>query len=643
MLMVAFGCFNNLYALNEEIHEYVFPEIGPEINLKGGYNFIDLKGPARVEEYEYLHYSPYLAGEGVYFSYPHRFNIDLEFKNKKDYYGDLSYSYKDLIFFRSLSRSIFHNLENYKPLVFDVVTAVPSTDIRDTGEVYGVRSGIYSFFLRFKAPDYPFHVYFDGRITDKEGIGQQIGLLGSGYFNDFLVSTRKRAIDWKLEEVVAGTNSHIGPFEIDLSHGESRFNVNGDKILYDSFSAAGFPSFSLRESGIYSHHLFPDVKGSSNTIKLHTSYTGGLVASVTLSNIKKENRDSGAKADYLIGSGEIMWMPLPKIAFFIKFRHREKDADIPSTVSIFDLSNPSNSYTYLVKEAISSTSDMISGIVRYRPVNGLTIRAEYTFEDLRRDFAELWRLPASTKKNNLSISADMRIYRTMKIKMRYTHKETDNPSYNYEPERSDEGRFSIAWSPILRINTFLSYIVSREKRDDIYFTHENSSGGREVEKNRIMGNLTFQISDNLSLTTSYSYINNRTVQDISVITMPLYTPKIDPMVPYRDWARNYGIDINYEPESNVTLSGGVSHTVSRGIFYPSLTNLTEPEAVSNLSELKIRETVYSMNGEYRIRGGISIGIKYRYTSLKDLIDNPNDDISNGRAHLILISLTKKLK
>lgn len=644
MNLSVFVCLDVLYAQDEEVHEYLFPEIGPRVSLTTGYSLIDLKGPARADEYEYLHYSPYLSGESVYFFFPHRLNLDLEFKNKKDYYGDLSYSFKDLIFFRSISRSIFHNLENLTPFAIDLMTGLPSTDIRDSGEAYGIRTGIHNLYLRFKAPDYPFHIYLSGRIVDREGIRQQTGLSGSGYFNNVLLSTRKRDIDWRFDEIILGTNSHLGPLEVDFSHGESRFDVRGDEIFYDRFTSSGFPPQTLRNEGIFPHNLIPEIKGSSNTIKFHSSYTGGIVASATLSRIEKENKESGAKVDYFVGSGEVMWMPVPRLAFFIKYRHRERDMDIPSSASITDISNPTNSYSYVLKDAISSTSDALSGIVRYRPVNGLTLRAEYTFDEIKRDFADLWGLPQSTEKGNLTLSADMRVHRTVSIKARYSHKETDNPAYNYEPERADEGRISLTWIPLHRVNLFLGYDISREKRDDIYFRNTNSSGRRDVKKDRITGNFTLLIIDNLSMTASYYYIHNRTIQDITIReSTPPYGPLKDTMVPYKDLARSYGIDMTYEPKNHITVSGGVNYTLSRGIFYPSITELTETQSISDLTELRVNEIVYNLNGEYRLKNGISLGLKYRYTTVRDVIDNPNDDLSDGRAHIILLTLTKKWK
>lgn len=633
---------SKLFAQDEDVpNKYLFPVIGPNVNLNAGYNFVDLKGSSRAEEYEYLHYSPYLGGEGIYFYFPHRLNIDVELKNRRDYYNDMSYSYKDLIFFRSVSRSIFHALDNIMPVAFNVMTGALSTDIRDAGEVYGIRSGIHSLFLRLKAPDYPFHIYIDNRIVDKEGIRQQTGLLGSGYFNDLLVSSRKRKIDWRYNEITVGTNSHLGPVEIDLSHGESRFNVKGDNVDFDPYSPSGFGSSLLRESGIYPHNLIPEIKGFSNTVKFHTSYTGSIVASATLTKMEKENKESGAQADYLVGSGEVMWMPMPRLTFYVKYRHREKDMDVPSTVTISDISNPIKSYTYILKDAISSKSDKISGIIRYRPIKGLNIRAEYTFEDLRRDFATLWGLPSSTKRGNISISADMMVHRTVNIKTCYSHKETDKRAYNYEPDSADEARFSLTWVPFQRINTFISYSISRENRKDLYFTNTFSTGERDVKKDRIMGNLTFLILSNLSFTASYSYIHNRTAQDITTLigTYPFNLLR-DSMVPYKDLARNYGIDINYEPKTNITVSGGIIHTISRGIFYTSLQEISN---IPGLSELKARETVYSFNGEYRLKDNIGLGLKYRYTALKDIINNPNDDINNGRAQIILLTITRKWK
>ncbi len=640
-VLFASGFFEKLYAQDEEVQEYLFPEIGPDINLKLGYSLIHFNGPVRVEEYEYLKNSPYLGGEIVYFYFPHRLNIDVELKNRKDYYGDLSYSFKDLFFFRTISRSIFHNLENIAPSSFDLLTGLPSTDIRDTGEVYGIRSGVHSLFLRLKYPDYPLHVYVDGRIIDKEGYRQQPGLLGSGYFNNIIVGTRKREIDWRLNEVIIGTNSHLGPVEIDLSHGESRFNVRGDNVLYDRFTSAGFYPYILRDEGVFPHNLIPEIKGSSNTIKIHSSYTGGIVASASLSKLERENKDSGAKVKYLIGAGEVMWMPLTKLSFFIKYRHRERDIENPDVYSVTDISDPRHSHTYLVKEAISSTTETITGIVRYRPIKGLTLSAEYNYEDMRRDFADLWELPSSTRKGTLTVAADIRLHRTVSIKARYIHRDIDNPSYSYEPNNADEGKISLTWTPHYRINAFLGYAISEEKRDDIYFRNTNSKVERGVKKDRVTGNITFLIFDNLSLTTGYSYIHNRTMQDITMETLTHpYNHLKDSMVPYKDLAKNYSIDINFEPAKRITFSSGVNYTISRAIFYPSINEFSE---IPEMSQLKARETIYSFNGEYRFRDGLSFCLRYRYTSLNDVIDNPYDDVSDGNAHIILLTLTKKWK
>ncbi|MDH4233034.1 MAG: hypothetical protein OEW04_13520, partial [Nitrospirota bacterium] len=58
-------------------------------------------------------------------------------------------------------------------------------------------------------------------------------------------------------------------------------------------------------------------------------------------------------------------------------------------------------------------------------------------------------------------------------------------------------------------------------------------------------------------------------------------------------------------------------------------------------ELKIRETTYSATGEYQFKGGYSAGVRYRYTTFRDLQDNQYDDVNDGRANIILLTVSKK--
>jgi hypothetical protein len=105
--------------------------------------------------------------------------------------------------------------------------------------------------------------------------------------------------------------------------------------------------------------------------------------------------------------------------------------------------------------------------------------------------------------------------------------------------------------------------------------------------------------------------------------------------------RNVSFDLQYLLSKHVTLSAGVSNTDSNGKFHPSDPNLLIPVSVASFSELEMRETIYSVGGEFDLKGGFMIGTHYKYARLKDVADNPYDDIQNGEAHIVMLSLTKR--
>lgn len=619
---------------------YTFPTIKPEASLFLGYRLAGFSGSPRADQYEYLKDWVPFGGELRLFSYPHRLHLDIDVKNHKDYFGDMSYSYKDLILFRGIDRTVWHNLVNIPLIDLDSATPSPGVDVRDSGTEYGTKTSINNAFLRFKMPDFPLHIYLDGSYIDKSGSMQQRFLGGSGYFNNIVRVSEQRDVNWVTKGLLIGANSHLGPIEADFSHGERKFDSSGTQVFQDFYTNSG-----VRPAGVYEHNLIPDIKNSSNTLKLHTSYTGRIVASATLSQADYKNEGNGAKTDYFIGSGDFTWMLLPKLTFYVKYRYKDTDTDNPGSVTIADLSNPLQTFTYPVKAALSSTTNTVSGTVRYLPVKGVTLRAEYAFRDINRDNADLWGLPDSTQSNTVKITADTRILKGLTFKAQYTYLQIDNPAYNTEPNDSNSGRFALSWVPIPQVNTYVSYTFAREKRDNVSFveadgTISTTANNRDVTKDIFMGSATFLILKELSLTGSYAYMHNKTQQDIEYHDLA-GIPQTDPSVADKETAQTFAVDLNYMPKDNINLQAGVSYTYSKGQFYPRSEDLLEPVSVASFSTLKERETVYTLSGEYRFKNGFGLELRYQYSDLDDVQDNPYDDVQNGNSHIFMVFLSKR--
>jgi predicted porin len=616
------------YETEEEITaEYVYeevkiPKIEPAVKLKAGYGIVDEEGSGKAGEFNYLHSSLMGSFKLTAYPLPHRIELEYEGLNLKDFYSDIAYAYKDIFLSRLISTGLYHNLDHY---IYPASGGGITYNDENPEAEYGVSVNMHSLFLRFKTPDFPFHLYLDGRLYDKEGSKQQRFL--SGYFGNINMVSETRDIDFNSKEFTIGTNSHLGPIEIDLSHYERKFDVNGDSVLYDYFPAA-----AGRAEDTYPHNLIPEIRESSNTIKIHTSYTGQIVASATLNKGERKNEYSDAKVDYLNAVGELTWMPQHNIAVFLKYRHFDHDIDNPDTVSISGLTDPLNhTYTYAVRPSLSTERDVLSTTLRYRPMNNLTLRAEYSWEEIDRENSDEWNLPDKTNKNTFMLSATAKPLKKLNLKAMYTYKEIDDPAYNYEPDTSNQLRLTATWNTTPELTLFGTYRLAREK----------GNNERSADRDMIMGNVTYMILKDLSLTTGYAYFRNKVKQDIRYTEMAMGPPPVissieDRGVPYKDTANNFYIALGYIKE-RFNLNGHIGYTISEGEFSPNSTEALQPDSIASFSELKVYETEVSIWGEYEVAKSWWAGLRYEYNDFDDRIDDSYD----GKAHMTFITISKR--
>ena len=331
------------------------------------------------------------------------------------------------------------------------------------------------------------------------------------------------------------------------------------------------------------------------------------------------------------------------LTFFAKYRHKKTDVDNPDILPTGYLGY--SAYTSPItdiKPSISSTVDMLSGTVRYRPIKRLTLNAEYIHERTDRDNSDEWKVSKVTVRDAVSLSVSTRIIEKMNLRAKYTHQEVDAPAYNIQPNSSDEGKVSLSWSPLKWATGILSYSITKEKREDIYYIDLMGSQipaeNREGLRNRLLGSITFIVSNNLSITPSYAYMRNKIAQDLvydNTLSDPGY--HTDSNVLYKDEAHVYAVNLNYLPGKNINLNADVSHIESKGKFSPGgiISTVTSPS--ESEANAKIRETSYTVKADYEIIKGWGVGIKYNYLNYNDLLSDSND----GTLHTILATISKR--
>jgi hypothetical protein len=282
----------------------------------------------------------------------------------------------------------------------------------------------------------------------------------------------------------------------------------------------------------------------------------------------------------------------------------------------------------------------VSGTARYRPLRGLTLKAGYRFRDIDRREAGAWGLPDSSQEHRAHVSARATIASSIQASAEYIFRGIDDPALNIDPDSSHEGRFSINWLPMSRLSMLVSYDLARESRDDLHFADTEEANDRDVRRHFVLGSITYQVLDALSFTASAAYAHYRIAQDIEYHD-EVGTPHVDPGVPYRTRAQSYSLDVHYAPHARITLAGGVQHTIGQSSFSPDVPALLAPESISSFSKMKTKETGYSASCQLDLAKGFSSRLRYRHTKFDDDLGNPYDDAFDGKAHFLLITLSKE--
>ena len=621
---------------SEGDQEYKFPEIKPEVNLSLGYRFSGNSGLDRAFEYEDSKNFPAFSLDYVDFHYPHRTHFDTEFKTENDYMMDLRYAYKSTLNARLFRNAIYHNLEDIELIDLDSSISPPGIIINDENDKFWVRSGINQLNLKLKKADYPTtHAYINAFQFQQKGSRQQRSMAGSGYFNNIQRLSRTRNTDQITAKYEIGANSHLGPVEVDFSHVEKRFDVYNDDKLYDSYTAT-----ASRPAGIFPHNQLSELKSSSNKFRIHTNYAGRLVATASFAMKERENRASGASEDIFIGEGAVRWMPLLRLSLFLNYSHTDIDPDNPATASITDSTGSTTTYSTPVKPSVATTTDTIALTAKYRPESFLTLKAKYLYKHITRENTELWNLRDSSRKNVFTFTSDAKIKKGLTVKAIYRNKSVDKPSYNSEPYFSNKGSVTVTWLPSPGINLFLDVSAERGERTELDYAETAEARERDIKTDSLQGSGTFQVLNNLSLSTSYAYFRYKVKQDIVYEDLG-GIEVVDSGVPYTDSAHVFSVSLNYMPVDKLHLLGQITHTRTEGEFEPKSTNLTDPISIASFSKHELTHTVYHVTGDYNFAKGLSCSIDMKYMDVDDVLDNIHNSDEDADAYLILLRVIKK--
>jgi hypothetical protein len=600
-----------------------------------GYRSIDQDGnPAHAGEYDYLKSSAVGALDMEWDPLPHRFVLESYYLNNKDYFAEGDYAFKDIVEFSGSMRGLFHNLDHFILGPDDPTTPSPSFTDLNPDALYSVENTMRRASIRFKTPDFPFHLYADAWEVDREGTIQQIYLRGfSGGLN---IVSQSRNIDWNTQGIRVGVNSHLGPVEVDYSHMEKTFRSLTDNVLYDTTPGPN----------PVPHNLTPNLESSSDTVKIHTSYSGRMVAAGTYTSGDKKNDYSGAKVQYWNAGGDFSYMPVTSVMFVLKYRHYDLDVTNPNTVNNV---TPTGLIIVNVRDSIASSRDVLSGTLRYRATDRLTLKGEYVTDYIDRTRGTLgatlpapppnapafWDVPESTTKSTAKISLAYRVMNKLNFRADYSYMNVDNPAYDTDPNKAQSGRASLTWSPTTRINTLLSYSTVHETRNEL--DAPLAGGSRDATRDQGLASVTFVIGNRSSITASYAYFQNKVDQTVT-FQDGVGAFSLESGVPYADIAHVGSLALTYAPVDRMNLTASASRSYSRGNFtLAGTSSVTNVGGISELSSMKVIDSVYAAGIEMQLGRNVGSELRYEYRKYDDQLDNSQD----GTIHTLLATLSMK--
>jgi len=589
-----------------------------DVNL--GYRWNMTSGNPMAGEYQYQHSS--VAGSAVieYDPLPNRILFETHILNSKDYFTEFDYAFKDIVMLNITSRSLYHNLDHYS--IGQSTAGMTVTDV-NPADIYGASNAMNNFQVRFKTPDFPLHIYLEARNQEKHGTIQQ-RFMSSFTAGDKM--SRSRDIDYETQEAKATVNSHLGPVEVEYSHATKNFSDTHGKVMTDT-NASGVT---------YTHNQVPDLESSVDTVKIHTAYTGRISATATYSSGERKNTDSNVKATFVNAAGDFGWIPTKDVTVAVKYRHYSVDQDNPDTVtSITSLGSTTNN---TVRNAINYQKDIVSGMVRYRATDKLTLRAEYAFESMNRDVwtgdpAGGWQLDDKVTRNTVRLGATYRL--TNKLMLRgdissQTAAVPENSVDNTYPETSNAARGTLTWMPKSWFNWLITAGTVREERGNL---GGDFTGTRTTERNRILNSFTFILGKKTSITPSYAFFQNKQNGPIA------YTDStggitVESAVPYADVAHVASLAVSYALADAMLFTAEGGRSWSRG-NWQSAGTVAGSTGIADLTSIKLVETVAGANLDVRYTKNLGAEFRYYIRKLDDILDSAQD----GTNQIVLATLS----
>lgn len=605
-------------------------------------------GTRRGAEFDVDTNSMIVGGRVEAFPLPQRFYLDVNVEGDEHWFGELRHSYTDVYQVRFLSRRFVHNLDNIALYDLNPATNVSEVSRHDLGSEYSLGIDIDQFRLRLKTPDFPFHLYTEGEVFRLNGERQQL-FLGYSGASQARVS-KAMDVDQQTTSLTLGANSHLRWLEVDISHSWQQF----DSEVADRYH---YLASGKRSEGDYTHNSLPALKTSKNTLKLHTTQTGKIVASATLADISRTNETSDRytiEAEKRLGYTDLLWTPLVNLALGTKYRRQENSGSGPGTII-----SPWNGEALAIKSGVEGAAETYAAFVRYRPIRTVTLNGQYSIEHRERDLdsALAWHLAEEKNINTFDAGASWRPLHQARIRVNYRLSSSEvEPGlvpeiFNNDPERTHQVTADVSYSPRAATMILLSVLLKDDTANNLSSLYHDfaaqefvpvSDGGVEANNydafwQRYLASVTHAWTERFSVTGSYVYSLMDSERGISVLEG---VPIVDAGYNNTQGYHSLSLSSSWQATERFSLDSMIDYTIAFGDYSLTSGTLNQFLSLGDMAMTDIKELGLRFDGGYDLGQGWKAGVVFRYVTF---IDKSFDNPAKSHMYGALLKMTKVFK
>ena len=593
----------------------------PTVNTWLGYDFVDFEGAKRgAGEFMYPH-SSLVGGYLIHFDpLPNRLDTELTWNNPNDYEAEFAYAYKDILKLNYIGWSLWHNLDHIKPQAAVIDDHNPGTDYHVT-----VRDN--KLFLRLKLPELPYHLFVDYRHYEKEGIVQARWYEASAPVR--IKGTKERDIDWVTDRYLVGANGHFGPVEVEYSHLIKEFSPHKDVALADTL--VGVPN--------QLHSVVPRLETNADTVKVHTDLTGSIVGAATFVNGERDNDYSGAEVQYRRAFGDMTFIPFDDVTVAVRYRYKELLESVPQVFG----TSVKPVVPGIPTDPIETHSNHAEVVVRYSPMTNLGLKAQYSFDNVKRYRAEDWsepaifpfqEIPSVQNIHTVKIGVNARPVRDLNMEGNIEYAYCADPAYPIDPMNSYKGEAHADWMVLPTVSAGAHYRYAQEQNNAANMNSRYDNPGAQV---------MWSPAAKKYFSAAYDYFRNRNVRDVELtLGDSSNTPFPVQRVPYRDTSHVYAVSGGYTLPIPLTFEAEFRQSWSKGMFRTNVdTAGATTSGIGELADLRVRETGGSVSARYDFPKGWSSSASYSINNYVYFHSAPENGPQDGTAHSIMLIVSKK--